>query len=233
MADEVTFIDLATLVRITPDTTLEKLGSAINASIYDASNIAGSLKQKGLIDFSAYYPGPTTVTITDGGKALIAEADAKSTEQFDHLDTAILAQLSGGKRIPVDLQTSLNLRPKDLALRLYKLSKQGLVAYSLKSGDADISLTEAGFLKAKASEPPASQEPQQPQQQKSTPPSAQPQPQAQTQAQPVQQQDQPQQAQPQFQPKPRKNIMPILLTIVAAAIIIAAAVAYRYGVLHI
>lgn len=160
MADEVTFIDLACLLKITPDTTLEKLGSAINASVFDASNIAGTLKKEGLIDFSAYYPGPNTVVVTDAGKALIAEADTKSAEPFDNLDDAVLFQLSGGKRKPMDLQSSLNIRSKDLALRIYKLTKQGFVSYELKSGSADITLTESGFLKAKSSSiprPPAQQ----------------------------------------------------------------------------
>ena len=59
MSDEINFMDLASLLSIGPDTTLERLGSAINASIFDASNMAGTLKQKGLIDFTASYPGPT------------------------------------------------------------------------------------------------------------------------------------------------------------------------------
>ncbi len=150
MPDEITFMDLASLLSIGPDTTLEKLGSAINASIFDASNMAGSLKQKGLIDFTASYPGPNTVTITDAGKALIAEADAKAASPHDDLDDAILVQVSGGKRIPAELQNTLNLRPKDLALRIYKLHKQGYVTYDLKSGGVAILLTDSGFLKSKA-----------------------------------------------------------------------------------
>ena len=151
MPDEVTFIDLSCLLRITPDTTLEKLGSAINASIFDASNIAGSLKQKGLIDFSAYYPGPNTISVTDAGKALIAESDTKATEPFDDLDDAILIQLSGGKRVPLDLQNTLGVRPKDLALRIYKLEKQGFLTYELKSGTVEILLTAGGFIQSKSS----------------------------------------------------------------------------------
>lgn len=157
MPDEVTFIDLACLLRLGPDTTLEKFGSAINASIFDASNLAGTLKQKSLIDFSSYYPGPNTIIITDTGKALITEADAKSTTPFDNLDQEVLFQISGGKRIPIELQNTLNVRPKDLALRLYKLFKQGFIIYDLKSGGADIQLTESGYLKAKSSKPAAPQ----------------------------------------------------------------------------
>ncbi len=148
MAEEVDFLELACLLKITSNTVLERFGSAINASIFDASNIAGTLKQHGLIDFTAYYPGPNEIVVTEAGKKLIAEADAKAAEPYDKLDEAILAQLSGGKRMPADLQNTLNLRPKDMALRLYKLNKQGYMIYELKSGGVDLLLTETGFLKA-------------------------------------------------------------------------------------
>ncbi len=147
MPEEITFLELAGLLKITPNMALERFGSAINSSIFDASNLAGTLKQHGLIDFTAYYPGPNEMLITDAGKALIAEADSKAAEPFDNLDDAILLQLSGGKRMPVELQNTMNLRPKDLALRLYKLTKQGFIIYELKSGGVDLMLTESGFLK--------------------------------------------------------------------------------------
>ena len=99
MADEeiITFTDLACLLKITPETTLEKFGSTINASIYDAAQISGTLKQKGLIDFTAYYPGPNSMTITDAGKTLKDEAEAKSAETLDKLDEEVLVQLSGAR----------------------------------------------------------------------------------------------------------------------------------------
>ncbi|MGB9732584.1 MAG: hypothetical protein ACPLYE_01680 [Candidatus Micrarchaeales archaeon] len=144
--DEVNFMDLACILKITPDTVLEKFGSQINASFFDASNIAGTLKQKGLIDFTANYPGPNGMVLTEAGKNLINEANVKSAEPVDDLDKSILAQLSGGKRNPSELGASLNLRPKDLALRLYKLSKQEYIAYELKNGNVEVMLTEKGFL---------------------------------------------------------------------------------------
>jgi predicted transcriptional regulator len=144
--DEINFMDLACILKITPDTVLEKFGSQINASFFDASNIAGTLKQKGLIDFTANYPGPNGIVLTDAGKNLINEANAKSAEPFDDLDKSILVQLSGGKRNPAELGVSLNIRPKDLALRLYKLSKQEYITYELKNGNVEIMLTEKGFL---------------------------------------------------------------------------------------
>lgn len=213
MVDEINFVDLACLMKITPDTTLEKLGSTINASIFDASNLAGGLKQKSLIDFSSYYPGPTTIVISDTGKALIAEAEAKAAEPLDKLDQEVLFQMSGGKRLPVELQNTLNIRSKDLALHIYKLSKQGLLIYELKSGGADLSLTEAGFIKAKGAQPQvtptaaATVQPQKMDQPMPTMPAAE---------QPAQT------AAPQdvtLQPKPKSNMMLYLLIIVVLIVI--------------
>ncbi len=153
MAEEINFLELACLLKVTQNTVLERFGSAINASIFDASNIAGSLKQHGLIDFTAYYPGPNEIMVTEEGKKLIAEAEAKSAEPYDKLDEAVLEHLSGGKRIPAELQNTLNLRPRDLALRLYKLNKQGFLIYELKSGRVDLMLTESGFLKVGGTHP--------------------------------------------------------------------------------
>jgi hypothetical protein len=148
--DNITFMDLACLFKIAPDTTLERFGTIINASIFDAANISGGLKQKGLIDFTAYYPGPNSIAVTDAGKALKADADAKSTAVLDELDEEVLKQLSGGTRMPTELQSTLNLRSKDLALRIYKLGRQGLLSYELKNGNVELMLTEQGFFKAKA-----------------------------------------------------------------------------------
>ena len=149
--DELNFMDLACLIKITPSTVIEKLGSAMNASIFDASNIAGTLKQKGMIEFTAYYPGPNTITITEEGQSLLNEAEAKSKEDFDKLDENILVQLADGNRIPSELQNALGLRPKDLALRLFKLEKQGFITYELKNGGVFLLLTEKGYLKANSS----------------------------------------------------------------------------------
>jgi hypothetical protein len=150
MADEINFMDLVILLKINPNTTLEKLGSIMNSSIFDAGNAAGSMKQKELIDFTANYPGPNAINITEQGKALISEADAISSKPFDALDSHILRQLSGGSRAPAELQTTLNVRPKDLALRLYKESKQGFMTYDVKNGAVELMLTEKGFLQAKS-----------------------------------------------------------------------------------
>jgi hypothetical protein len=154
MSEEPNFLDLVAILSITAETTLEKFGSTINASIFDASNIAGTLKQKALIEFTSYYPGPNTIVVTETGKKLIAEAETKATEPVDKLDETILFQLAGGKRFPNDIQTTLNISPKDLAMHLFKVNKQGLMSYELKSGNVNLLLTDKGFIKA-AVKPPA------------------------------------------------------------------------------
>jgi hypothetical protein len=165
--DSINFLDLACLLKIEKDTTLERFGSTINASVFDAANITGSLKQKGLIDFTAYYPGPNSIVVTDAGKQLNVDAEAKAAESLDALDEEILKHMSGGKRFPTELQSTLNVRSKDLAFRLYKLYKQGFLSYELKNGNVELTLTEQGFLKTRpvqVVQPPKPQQAQQPQQ---------------------------------------------------------------------
>ena len=148
MADDITFLDIACLMKISDDTTLERFGSAINASIFDASNIAGTLKQKDMIDFTSIFPGPNSIAVTERGKAVLSEAEQRAATPFDNLDKSILSQISSGKSAPKDIQSSISLNSRDLAMRLYKLSKQNFLTYELKSGQVEILLTEQGFLKA-------------------------------------------------------------------------------------
>ncbi len=228
MPEEINFLQLACLLKVTQNTILERFGSSINASIFDASNIAGTLKQNGLIDFTAYYPGPNEIMVTDVGKALIAEAEAKSAEPFDKLDEAVLSQLSGGKRIPVELQNTLNLRPRDLALRLYKLNKQGYIIYNLKSGGVDLLLTESGFLKVNATAP----------MQKPAPQAQMQQPAMQTQAAQaasmpaMQAAGDPAKPMPEMRPRMKMGKV-IIAGVVIIVIIVAAAIYYAHFYAHL
>ncbi|MDE1825201.1 MAG: hypothetical protein KGH61_00760 [Candidatus Micrarchaeota archaeon] len=157
VAEDINFLDLACLLRIGPDTVMEKFGGLINTSFFDASTIAGTLKQKGLIEFTNNYPGPNGILISQLGKSLIAEAESKGNEPFDTLDSTILQQMSGGKRIPLELGNSLSIRSRDLAMRLYKLYKQNYIIYDLKNGSVELLLTEGGFLKIRSMQPGAFQ----------------------------------------------------------------------------
>ena len=153
MADEPNFLDLASLSRITPDLVVEKFGSKINSSFFDGSNILGTLRLKGLIDFTANFPGQSVITITEVGKQLLKEAADKSTMPFDSVDLAILQQLQVGKRSYIDIGNAVNLRPKDLAMHLYRLTQQQYTVYEIKNGMLDIMLTDKGLMQAKAGMP--------------------------------------------------------------------------------
>ncbi len=151
--ENINFIDLVALTRITTDSTVERFGGLINSSFFDASNILGSLKQKGLVDFVTAFPNQSAITVTDQGKQLIAEVQQKASMQFDNLDMAILVQLSKGNRTLSDLTGAVNVTTKDLAVHLYKLSTQQFTSYELRNGSMSIMLTEKGFLCVKEGAP--------------------------------------------------------------------------------
>lgn len=149
MPEDINFVDLVALTRIGPDTVVEKFGGVINSSFFDASNILATLKQKGLVDFTTSFPGQSSITVTELGKQTVADAGEKAKSNFDALDFAIITQLSGGKRAINDLTGALNIRPKDLAMHLYRLSTQQYLAYDFRNGIVDLSLTEKGFMRVK------------------------------------------------------------------------------------
>ncbi len=153
MAEEINFLDLAALSKIGPDTVVERYGSLINSSFFDASNILGTLKLKGLIDFSTIFAGQNAIKVTDSGKQLLVDAAAKASSSFDELDFAIITQLSSSKRTLSELTKTVNLRPTDLALHVYKLVQQQYLSYTIRNGNLDLTLTEKGFLQAKAGMP--------------------------------------------------------------------------------
>lgn len=149
MPEDINFIDLVALTRVKPDTVVEKFGGVINSSFFDASNILANLKQKGLVDFTTSFPGQSAITMTELGKQTVIDADEKAKANFDALDFAIITQLSGGKRAINDLTGALNIRPKDLAMHLYRLNVQQYLAYDFRNGIVDLSLTEKGFMRVK------------------------------------------------------------------------------------
>lgn len=153
----VSFVELIALSRITPESTVEKFGSLINSSFFDASNLLASLKQKGLVDFVTAFPSQSTLKVTERGSALLAEVTKRSTEPIDPLDTAILAQLANGRRGLVELGGALNVAQMDLAIHIYKLSVQQSLTYELVNASVSMYLTEKGFVAAKVAPQPAPQ----------------------------------------------------------------------------
>jgi hypothetical protein len=151
------FVELIALTRITPDSTVEKFGSLINSSFFDASNILATLKQKGLVDFVTAFPSQSTLKVTEKGNALLEEVTRRSTEPIDQLDLAILSQLAGGKRILVDLGSALNVSPMDLAIHIFKLAAQQDLTYELVNASVSMYLSEKGFVAVKSAGQPQQQ----------------------------------------------------------------------------
>jgi len=153
MLDNINFIDLVALMRLTPDSTVERFGGLINSSFFDASNILGSLKQKGLVDFITQFPSQSAITVTEQGKQLITEAQEKAATTVDKLDMEILSQISKGNKTLQDLSTVVNVTSKDLAMHLNKLSSQQFLSYEIRNGNLMLTLTEKGFLCVKEGKP--------------------------------------------------------------------------------
>lgn len=206
-------MDLYALTKITPDSVVERFGSSINSSFFDASNILGGLKIKKLIDFTTLFGNQNAITITDEGKKLLDEANTRAAEPFDHLDLTILTQLSKGSRSPNDLSTSMNITPKDLAMHIYKMEAQGFISAEFRNGNLGISLTEKGFIQAKTGMPGAAPMSQQ----------------AGVVAQPGQQAQQGAEQPMQDQPLPKSH-KPLIIAVVVVVIIV---VVFALWQLHI
>lgn len=141
---ELTFIDLVVLQRVGPDTTLERFGSKINSSFFDAANILGTIKLKGYVDIESSM-GASRVSVSEAGKAVLSMAEEKSQGEVDELDKGILRAISQGVKDSEKLADSLNIRSGDLAYHLYKLVKQNYIDYNVRSGRISLMLTENGF----------------------------------------------------------------------------------------
>jgi hypothetical protein len=145
MSDDITYLDLLILRKVDAESTVEKFGSQINTSFFEAANLLGTMKIKGLIDIQSSIGGQSPLVITGDGRDLLAEATRKSTEPSDTLDQAILHALAGGVGDLYSLQSAINIRSRDLAFHLHKLKNLDLMDYEVRSGKVRLFLTEKGF----------------------------------------------------------------------------------------
>ncbi|VVB66574.1 Uncharacterised protein [Candidatus Gugararchaeum adminiculabundum] len=143
---ELTFFDLMVLERIDRETYVERFGSKINASFFDAANVLGTMKLKGYINIQS-SPGLSPVSCTPDGLDILQAAAAKAKEEVDALDVSITRKISSGAKDPAALAAELNLRSGDLAYRLYKLVRKGLIDYELRATKVSVMMTESGFVK--------------------------------------------------------------------------------------
>jgi predicted transcriptional regulator len=143
--EETTFLDMAVLQRIDAESTVERFGTKINSSFFDAANILGGLKLKGLVSIESKFPGPSSVALTPAGSELLKQADERSAADIDTLDLAILSKVAEGAAEEAAIAGALNIRSQDLAFHIYKLAKKALLGYQLRGGKTFFSLTEEGF----------------------------------------------------------------------------------------
>lgn len=153
IVDELTFQDLALLEKIGENTVVDgqgasSLGSRINSSFFDAANMLGTLKQKGLIEFKSQFPAATEVEITTKGKNLMAEAEERGRQEMDKIDEIILSHIANGYKEPKHIRDKMNLRETDLAFHLKRIVAQNYASYVFRSGRIEFSLTDQGFGKA-------------------------------------------------------------------------------------
>ncbi len=168
--DELTFTDLAVLEKIDENTVVEKFGTKINSAFFDAANILGTLKQKGLLDIKASFPGPSEVFLTDKGKMVMSLAKEKAAQELDRLDEIILQTIANGYKDPKKIEEKLNIRSSDLAYHLQRLAVQNFASYNFRSRNAasgnpslpllrvEFALTEQGFARAGYPQPPSEEE---------------------------------------------------------------------------
>jgi len=146
---ELTYDDILFLQRIEDDTVVERFGSKINSAFLETANLLGTLKLKGFVDIVS-SPGLSLskVSLTKEGHAVLQMAEAKAKEEFNSLDLVILKTVSRGARNAASVESALNIRSSDLAFQMNKLQVLGFIDYTLRRGEASISLTTAGFNRA-------------------------------------------------------------------------------------
>ncbi|MBS3069402.1 hypothetical protein J4441_03485 [Candidatus Micrarchaeota archaeon] len=145
LMNELTFLDLAVLLKIDAESTVEKFGSSINTSFFETANLLGTMKLKGYLDIMSSVGGLSRVVLTDAGASILSVANEKARESLDSLDQSILSTLASGVRELDGISSAINIRQGDLAYHLHKLSVQQYVDYTLRSAKISISLTEKGF----------------------------------------------------------------------------------------
>lgn len=146
MSDDLEFIDIALLKRIDEETTVEGFGSKISSTFFEAANLLGTLKIKGLIEIHSAI-GNSPVLITEKGKLLLKELDMYSEVELTKTDLAVLGSIRGGMKDPKQVEAALNIKSSDIAYAIYKLVRKGLVDYKVRNAAVEIMLTTQGFEK--------------------------------------------------------------------------------------
>ncbi|MEM3364652.1 MAG: hypothetical protein QXS93_04045 [Candidatus Micrarchaeia archaeon] len=144
MSDEIEFIDVALLEKIDAETTVEGFGSKISSTFFEAANLLGTLKIKGLIEIHSAI-GNSPVLLTEKGKLLLKDFEANAEAEIGKIDLAVLGSVRGGLRDPKKVEAALNINGKDIAYSIYRLAKKGYLEYKVRNGSVELVLTTRGF----------------------------------------------------------------------------------------
>ncbi len=149
MDEDIGFLDVVLISRIDNDTTLENFGGRVNTTYFEAANLMGTLKVKGLVTFEQSVGGQSPVKITDKAKRILGLMNEKSEEQFTDLDTAILRAIASGANNSQKIEEAVNVASFDVALHINKLYVQAFLDYTIRNSVITIRLTEKGFGRVK------------------------------------------------------------------------------------
>ncbi len=144
MSDDIEFLDVALLKRIDAETTVESFGSRISSTFFEAANLLGTLKIKGLIDIHSAI-GNSPVLITEKGRMLLKDLDVNAEAEPSKMDLAVLGSIRGGLKNPKQIEGTLNIKSNDIAYAIYKLAKRGFIDYRVRNAGVELMLTTQGF----------------------------------------------------------------------------------------
>jgi DNA-binding MarR family transcriptional regulator len=144
---EITYLDVVLLRKIVrdPEAAIERFGSKINTSFFEAANMLGTLKVKGYVDLNPTIGGMSKITLNDDGRFVLSTCEDKAKEPLDLLDDAILRSLASGIRTIDTLALRLNVTDRDLTYHLSKLELTGFVSSEVSAGKLTVQLTDKGF----------------------------------------------------------------------------------------
>jgi DNA-binding MarR family transcriptional regulator len=145
MQDELDFLDLVILKKINAESTVEKFGPIINTSFFDAANLLGTMKIKGLVDIAPSVGGISRIVLTTFGEDVLRIAQEKAQGELEAIDEAILHSIASGNKELEKITESLNIRSSDLAYHLNKLVEQNFIDYEVRLAKVFFVLTEKGF----------------------------------------------------------------------------------------
>jgi len=141
---QLTFLDLAAMLKIDDATTVENFGGRINSSFFEGANLLGSLKLKGYVEFTATV-GTNPVGLSEKGKNILLLLEKESEKEIGELEHAVLESIAEGYNKPDKVSSKLNVSEKDVAVNLYRLLKKGYLEHSFRNGKVTVVLTEKGF----------------------------------------------------------------------------------------